>query len=344
MSSENTLRIVMVGCGYMSRVWLDVVAAMPDVVIVGLVDVVEDTARKRADEYNLSRAMISTDLATVFAQTAVDAIFNCTIPEAHYAVTSQALQHGCHVLSEKPLADSMEHARELVALSQRVGKIFSVIQNRRYDLHIRRFQHFLASGALGPLTTVNSDFYLAPHFEGFRAHMRHVLLLDMAIHSFDAARLLIGADPLSVYCKEWNPPGSWYDYDASALAIFEMSNGVVYTYRGSWCADGLPTTWECDWRCIGQRGSATWDGGERYQAQVIAQPGDFISAYEDVEVPPYAALNIGGHAGLIQEFVACIKSGTQPETNAADNIKSLAMALGAIESAEKGLPVHITWD
>src|SRR6266581_2652143 len=72
---------------------------------------------------------------------------------------------------------------------------------------------------------------IGAHFEGFRQHMRHVLLLDMAIHTFDAARLLTGADPVSVYCKEWNPVGSWYDHDASAVAFFEMTNGIVYTYR-----------------------------------------------------------------------------------------------------------------
>ena len=93
--------------------------------------------------------------------------------------------------------------------------------------------------------------------------MPHVLLLDMAIHSFDAARLFTGADPVSVYCQEWNPAGSWYDQDASAIALFEMSDGLVYTYRGSWCANGFPTKWECDWRFIGQNGTAIWDGGEQ---------------------------------------------------------------------------------
>ena len=66
----------------------------------------------------------------------------------------------------------------------------------------------------------------------------------MAIHTFDMARFISGADPVAVYCKEWNPSGSWYDHDASAIAIFEMTGGIVYTYRGSWCAEGLNTTWE----------------------------------------------------------------------------------------------------
>ena len=115
--------------------------------------------------------------------------------------------------------------------------------------------------------------------------MEHVLLLDMAIHTFDAARLIAGADPVAVYCKEWNPPGSWYDHDASAVAVFEMSGGIVYTYRGSWCAEGLNTSWECDWRVIGTQGSVTWDGAEAFSAQVISETGAFRSEYDDVEIP-----------------------------------------------------------
>ncbi len=341
MQSTKKVRAILVGCGGMSGAWLDAALSMPEVEIVGLVDVIEAAAQKRAAEYHLPQVVIGSDLPVVLAQTAPDVVFNCTTPEAHHEVTMQALAANCHVLSEKPLATSLEQAREMVVTAQRAGKIFAVIQNRRYEPNIRRMTHFLASGSLGPLTTVNSDFYLAPHFGGFREHMQHVLLLDMAIHSFDAARLLTGADPVSVYCQEWNPQGSWYEYDASAIALFEMSNGLIYTYRGSWCADGLPTTWECDWRFIGQKGSATWNGAEVAQAQIVKETGGFISTYQDLPITPYETHNIGGHTGIIREFLASIAQGTQPETNAADNFKSLAMVFGAIESAERGQKVSI---
>jgi predicted dehydrogenase len=341
MQSSKKVRTILVGCGGMSGAWLDAALAMPEVEIVGLVDVIEAAAQKKAVDYHLPQAVIGSDLHAILEQTAPDVVFNCTTPEAHYSVTMQALAANCHVLSEKPLATSLNQAREMVTTAERAGKLFAVIQNRRYDANIRRVTQFLAAGSLGPLTTVNSDFHIGAHFGGFREHMKHVLLLDMAIHSFDAARLLTGADPVTVYCQEWNPPGSWYEYDASAIALFEMSNGLIYTYRGSWCAEGLPTSWECDWRFIGQKGSATWNGTEAFQSQVVKTTGGFISTYEDVSMPPYDANNIGGHAGIIQEFFSCIAQGMQPETNAADNFKSLAMVFGAIESAETGQKVNI---
>src|SRR5258708_6798447 len=136
----------------------------------------------------------------------------------------------------------------------------------------------------------------------------------------------------SVYCKEWNPAGSWYDNDVSAIAIFEMSNGLVYTYRGSWCANGLPTSWECDWRFIGQNSSLKWDGTNQMQAQVVAGTEGFIHPYCDIEIPLLNDHKYGfGHSGLINEFIECLKTGRTPETSAEDNFKSLAMVFGAIE-------------
>jgi predicted dehydrogenase len=341
---HEPLRVVMAGCGGMSEAWLRPATAMPELAIVGLMDLRVEAAQRRAAQFGLSEALTGDDLGRMLDETRPDIVFDCTVPEAHPAVTLTALAHGCHVLGEKPLAPSLDDARRMVAAAQEAGKLYAVIQNRRYDPNIRRLRRLVASGSLGQLTTLNSDFYIGAHFGGFRDQMRHVLLIDMAIHTFDAARLLSGADPVSVYCKEWNPAGSWYAHGASAVAIFELSDGTIYTYRGSWAAEGLPTTWEADWRLVGTEGSARWDGGETISAEVVTERGGFRSQTAPAEAPPLAEGDaVGGHAGIIADFVRCVRSGDTPETICSDNIKSLAMVFGAVESAETGRPVQIAW-
>lgn len=344
----EALNALLVGCGGISRTWFRAAQHIEGLRITGLVDIVREAAEQRAEEFGLEDALIETDLHCALERLDPEVVFNCTVPEAHREVTLAALRSGCHVLSEKPLADSMESAREMVAAAQQAERLFAVLQNRRYHAGIRRLSRFLRAGTLGQLTTVDSDFYIGAHFGGFRDHMHHVLLLDMAIHTFDAARLISGADPVAVYCKEWNPTGSWYDHDASAVAVFEMSDGIIYTYRGSWCAEGLNTTWECDWRVIGERGSATWDGAEQFEAQIVANSGGFRSEWADLAVsalspgdqgPQFA---VGGHAGLIADFVDCVRTGRVPETVASDNIKSLAMVFGAIDSAAQSREIQVS--
>ncbi len=324
----------------MAGAWLKA-AKETGVELVGFVDIREEAARKRATDAGVTNPVVGTDLAAVLKQTKPDAVFDCTVPEAHVKVTLTALAHGCHVLGEKPLADSMEHARQMVAAAQQAGKIYAVIQNRRYIPSIRRVRRVIESGAIGELTTVNCDFYIGPHFGGFREQMKHVLLLDMAIHTFDAARFLTGADAVAVYAKSWNPTGSWYAHGASAVAIFEMSNGLVYTYRGSWCSQGLPTSWECDWRFLGSRGSALWDGGEKFQAQQATGQVEWTDKMREVAWEIRSDDKDRGHVGLMKEFVESMQTGRTPETICTDNIKSLAMVFAAIESAESGRRVEI---
>ncbi len=339
--SKSTVRAVLVGCGSICNAWFKALKDEPRVEIVGLVDLVPANMAKVAETHGLGDIARSTDLAALLAETKPDAVFNCTIPEAHLPVTLAALEHGCHVLGEKPLADTLENARTLVAAAADADRIFAVIQNRRYQPQIRSLRAFLDSGAIGRVHTVNCDFYIGAHFGGFRDRMKHVLLLDMAIHSFDQGRLVSGTDPLAVYCHEWNPAGSWYDHDASAHCIFEMSGGLVLNYRGSWCCEGLNTTWECDWRIIGETGGVKWNGGGEFQAQKVAKTGSFFSEMESIPVPILPDVKAGAHAGNIREFVDCVLHGGTPETAAADNIKSLAMVFGAIASAESRARVPV---
>jgi predicted dehydrogenase len=133
-----------------------------------------------------------------------------------------------------------------------------------------------------------------------------------------------------------------YDHDASAIAIFEFDNGVVYTYRGSWCSEGLNTSWESDWRVIGTQGSVLWDGNDDFKIETVKTVGGFTSELESKAMPPMAeGTIIGGHEGAIRAYVLAMLNGETPETIATDNFKSLAMVMAAIESAESGKVVQI---
>ncbi|MBN1350666.1 Gfo/Idh/MocA family oxidoreductase [candidate division KSB1 bacterium] len=340
---EKLLKAVLVGCGSISHAWLNAAKAEANLEIVGLVDINIDAAHKLAEAFELVEVEIGTELQKILQSNKPDIVFDCTVPEAHVSVTLAALAHGCHVLGEKPLADSMENARKMVEAAAKAGKLYAVMQNRRYARQIKGLATFLRSGAIGNITTVNCDFYIGAHFGGFRDEMAHVLLLDMAIHTLDAARLISGADPVSVFCKEWNPRGSWYAHGASAIALFEMTRDIVFTYRGSWCAEGINTTWESDWRIIGDKGSVIWDGGDHFKAQTPVEDSGFIRKCDDLEIPVWTENEMPktGHAGALREFLECVRTGRTPETVASDNIKSLAMVFGAIESADAGKRVEI---
>ncbi len=342
-----TLNAVLCGCGAMSKGWLRAIKETPalaaEIEVKGLVDVNPAAAEKLAGEFGLSDAVIGTDLADVIAKSKADIVFDVVIPTARFNVVSTALTAGCHVLSEKPMATSLAEGAALIDLAAKTGKIHAIIQNRRFISGVRRMRRFVESGAIGDITAIHCDFFLAPHFGGFREEMQNVLLLDMAIHTFDAARYVADKKPLTVYCVERNPKGSWYQHGASANATFEFADDVVFTYRGSWCAEGERTSWESQWRLVGSKGMLSWDGEETFRAAVAGTEQGLLHGFTAVDVPaPAHDEETHGHASVIADFVAAIKTGKTPETVSSDNIRSLAMVFGAIESAKTGKRVEIS--
>ncbi|MFD2327821.1 Gfo/Idh/MocA family protein [Cohnella sp. GCM10020058] len=338
----SAYRIVVAGCGGMARTWVEYALEREDAEIVGLVDIKAEFAQAMADRYDLTCG-IYTDLAQALAETGANLVFDVTIPASHFAVCSTALNAGASVFGEKPMAETMEAARELIGIADRTGGSYAVMQNRRYDANIRALRGLVQGGAIGKTGYIGADFFIGAHFGGFRDAMDSPLILDMAIHTFDQARFITGADPVSVYCHEFNPPGSWYAGNASAICVFEMSDGSVFCYRGSWCAEGAQTSWESQWRVSGERGTAIWDGAGAPYAEVVAggdQEGKFIRGYERIEAS-FEWQGRTGHHGCLDEMFASLAEGRRAETDCRDNVKSMAMVLGAIDSARTGVKVDL---
>ena len=337
------VQAVLVGCGAMSKAWLEAARQIDQVNVAGLVDLEAERANARAREFGLDDAAIGTDLDAVLKRSGAEVVFDAVVPSARRDIAVTAFANHCHLLTEKPLADSLDHARDIIRAARSAKRIHAVVQNRRYLADVRRIRRFIESNALGAPTSIHCDFFLAPHFGGFREDMDHPLLVDMAIHTFDAARYMVDREPRRVYCHEWNPPQSWYRNGSSAMAIFEMSDGVVFTYRGSWSADGLGTSWESSWRIVCERGSLVWDGGDDLRAEVASGRREgLFGLVAPIEVPPLDPRDrVGGHLGVMQDFMAAVREGNEPETAGADNAKSLAMVFAAARSAETRTSVEI---
>ena len=203
-------------------------------------------------------------------------------------------------------------------------------QSRRYDPGLVALRD-LIERELGGLGILNVDFYIGAHFGGFRSEMASPLILDMAIHTFDAARFLSRTDPVSVYAEEFNPEWSWYAGDACASALFEMEGGLRFNYRGSWCAEGLSTSWDGDWRVVGVRGSAAWIRNQEPMGEIVSKSEGFMSETRSIAWPlPDIATGI---SGALEEFLHALDGGPVPQGECHDNIKSLAMVFSAIESS-----------
>ncbi|MBC7632445.1 Gfo/Idh/MocA family oxidoreductase [Aeromicrobium sp.] len=331
--SSTPVRVIQVGAGGMGKVWLELLVAAADVDLVGLVDLDVDLARRALTELGIDGVIVGTSVTDVAAQVDAQAVVNVTVPVAHHPVTTEALFLGLPVLSEKPIAPTVAQALSLAAAAETTGRLLMTSQSRRYYRSLQEFRQQVRSiGQVGILTT---EFFVAPRFGGFRDEMPYPLLVDMAIHPFDVARYLLGANPVSVYCESFSPPWSWYAGDAATTAIFEFADGTRYTFTGSWCSGGLETSWNGSWRASGSDGTATWNGEDSPLAAGFA---------ENATTPAIVGTDAAGPeviAGALAEFVAALRTGESPSGEVHSNVFSLAMVEAAVRSAETGARVAI---
>ncbi|MEV6286511.1 Gfo/Idh/MocA family oxidoreductase [Kribbella sp. NPDC051770] len=312
------LRIIQVGAGSMGRTWLHTLASSADVELVGLVDLDLDLAQRVSEDELAALVPVARTLTELKDLTGADAVVNVTVPGAHNAVNEEALRAGLPVLCEKPIAPSVADAQYIAGVAEETGQLLMISQSRRYLNQFTALRK--ATAGLGRIAGVSCEFAKAPHFGGFREEMPHPLLVDMAIHQFDSARALLGADPVSVYCESYNPGWSWFAGDAAATAIFEFPGGARFVFHGSWVAPGQETSWNSRWRVSGERGTAVWDGDE------APTTGDPLRSVEVGDAPEQTA-------GSLAEFVNCVRTGASSQADARSNVLSLAMVEAAVRSA-----------
>ncbi|MGO4594944.1 Gfo/Idh/MocA family protein [Leifsonia sp. 2TAF2] len=319
--SDGRLPVVVVGAGAMGGEWIRMLARSPHAVPVGVVDLDVALATSTAASAGLDDVVVGASVAEVAERAGAEAVINVTVPQAHRVVNEQALRAGLPVLCEKPLAPTVAEALRQIALADVTGELLMVSQSRRYFNHLTAFRG--AVGRLGPLATVNAQFFHADHEPGFRELMAHPLLVDMSIHHFDQLRYLTGDEPVAVRCSSWNPAWSWFAGDAAASAEFELASGARFVYAGSRCTPGLQTSWNADWRVYAEGGAAAWDGDDvvRVEAEGVG-----------IEIPDGRE----GIEGSLEEFVSALRSGTTPQNEVRANVLSLAMVEGAIRSSERG--------
>jgi predicted dehydrogenase len=332
-------RALLVGAGGMGRTWANVLAQHPDVELAAWVDIAEGRAAQGAKDLGLTGVACGQDLAVALASAGADFAVDVTVPEAHRETVIECLEAGLPVLGEKPMAASMADALAMVEASAETGQMYMVSQSRRYLPGLALMRERLPE--IGALGSIYADFFIGAHFGGFRDEMASVLLADMAIHTLDEARAITGLVPISVVADEFRPSWSWYQGACSASAVFEMEGGVRFNYRGSWSAQGAETSWDGDWRAVGEKGTLLWPGALEVESQVVSGSEGFIRPTTRSVYRADDQDFLSGIEGSLAEFLAALDGGPEPQGLCEDNILSLAMVFAAIQSSAEGRRVLI---
>lgn len=122
---------------------------------------------------------VTSDRGEVLADPEVELVVITTPLESHVELARDALEHGKHVLVEKPFTPTAAQARELFDLADDKGLVLQCYQNRRFDSDYLTAQHVAASGVIGDLLEVEM------HFDYFRPEVPRELVPEFTLnHSY----------------------------------------------------------------------------------------------------------------------------------------------------------------
>ncbi len=163
----------MIGAGHMGRLHAQKLAALGDVELVGVADPDAERAKEVA---SLGHCLACARHEELFGK--VQAVVIAAPTDRHYEIARSCLEQGLHVLVEKPIAQSLREADELISLSMRKGKVLQTGHVERYNLAFRA----LAARMDRPL------FVEAERLSAFKKRGAEVdVVLDLMIHDIDLA-------------------------------------------------------------------------------------------------------------------------------------------------------------
>ena len=335
------MRVLQVGAGSWGSSWAQIIARAPFVELAGVVDPDSGALARVGDLVGVPPERRFRSLAEALARVEIDAALVVVPPAAHAGVAIEALEAGLHCLVEKPFALGLAEAGDAVRRAEEVGRILMVNQDYRFTRGARTVRRLVAKGALGPVEAIRVRFSQSPKVRPFHRELAEPLLLDMAIHHFDQLRA-IGCEIDRVWARSFNPSWSPLAGNAAADVLLEANGGKTFiAYSGTWAPRGRNTGWSGEWEIHGERGAIVWDedrvelvaAEEQRSARRLKRPFRRRLALD--------RLGAEGRLGSLMELAAALKEAREPETSGRDNLRTLAVVLAAVESADRGEPVEL---
>jgi predicted dehydrogenase len=337
------LRLIQCGLGGMGKAWRDNATApssptrSPDFEVVAVVDIDDRVLHETGDQMRLLGERRFNDLGDAIASIEADAVLTVTPPAVHAEHAQLAFTNGLHLLTEKPIADTLENAKLMVDWARRAGRQLVVAQNYRYNAQMATLRRVMASQPVGELGHGHLDFYIGADFSGtFRETMQFPLLIDMAIHHLDLIRAVTGRDIMNVTALSFRPQWSWYQHEPGLKMLLELDDGTPFSYSGDWSALGRQTGWNGTWRLQCAQGS------------IHAEKEDiFVTRCERwgkngrEERVPVTTAPLNGQAALLADFARAIRTGEPAPTNGADNLRSFGAVMAAVASATSRTTVSV---
>src|SRR5512137_1709595 len=151
------INVAVIGTGYIGPVHIEALRRVSGVTVKGVTDANADLARRTAERYNIPT--VYGDYREVLADPSIQAVHVCSPNRLHFAMNREAIEKGKHILSEKPLAMTLEEAEELTELAEKKGIVTGVDFCYRYYPVVLEMAVRVRRGDAGPVRMATGSWF-----------------------------------------------------------------------------------------------------------------------------------------------------------------------------------------
>ena len=326
-----TVKIGVLGAGFMGSTHARALAAIDDVEIVGIYGHSEKRAKPLADELGTTW---TTDLERLIDDPTVDGIDICLPGPQHREVTELAIKAGKHVLLEKPITLLIDDADALVDLAAQTDRVFMVAHVLRFWPEYVELQKLATGGTYGkPIQGLAYRRQAFPAWSSLfsQSDLTGGAVIDMMIHDYDALNWVFG-EPKSVVARgARNPKSGGYD---QVQVMIDYGVAWAQVDGGMMMPESYPFTSSLQVLCESGAVEYNFQAGGR-SVEMGTGRNDLMLYPNEGDPSQQTVTQADPYGAEVAYWVGCLRTGS-PATRAtpADARSALKVALAARRSLE----------
>ena len=269
----------------------------------------------------------------------IDCAFVLVPHHLHHSITLDCLRAGCHVLLEKPMANTLAEADEMIATAERVGKTLMIAYPHRYRKGLRLFKQVIESGRYGKLCMLDglldetTDGLPLPPWFTKRETLGGGVLFSSSGHLLDIM-LWIGGD-VHTASMVGTHAGLPMEGEDTAACIIKFQNGVIGMASDTWASPRVRNWYTMRAMCekahliltTTDLGNQNTEGANCAWVTRIKAVGKC----EEVLFESGEGLDL---APEIEHFFTCVDTGQTPETDGVLGRKIMALVFDMYRKAD----------
>ncbi|MDH7481076.1 MAG: Gfo/Idh/MocA family oxidoreductase [Armatimonadota bacterium] len=231
------VRIGMIGCGTVACYGhIPAISNCEEIELVALSDLNQTRLEELAEKYKV--AAIYTDYRDLLARDDIDAVGVAVPLDQHHPVVLDAAETGKHVLCEKPIAQSVELAEEMIQAMEKAKRLFAINFELRHTEPMPQMKALLDQGVIGELKVIRGiGNWMGGRWAGEDRYRMLITvglgpIVDCGIHHFDLCRWFSKSEFAEIHAIGTHIED--YPNPDHVIATGKMDNGVLFIIEQGW--------------------------------------------------------------------------------------------------------------